>query len=229
LKRSASSSARDRGLVANLRPLHRSFYARPTLDVARDLLGTVLVRRVLAGRIVEVEAYIGEEDPACHASHGRTPRTEVLYGPPGYAYVYFTYGMHFLVNAVTERRDFPAAVLLRALEPLVGTGPMRRRRGGRRDRELTSGPARLTAALGIDLRHNRTDLTRPPLFIAEPPGPSPETISWSPRIGIRRGREKVWRCYLEGNPFVSRTRTPSQAPESSLPAPTRGRKPGGNG
>ncbi len=191
-------------------PLPRSFYRRPTLEVARGLLGTLLVRHlddhILAGRIVEVEAYIGEEDPACHAHRGLTPRTEVMYGPPGYAYVYFTYGMHFLLNAVTEREGFPAAVLIRAVEPLDGIAQMRRLRGPRTDQELTSGPARLSAAFGIDLGLNRTDLTCPPLYIAAPTGPALESIRWTARIGIRHGRRRQWRCFLEGNLFVSRGR-----------------------
>jgi DNA-3-methyladenine glycosylase len=196
-------------------PLPRSFYRRPTLEVARGLLGTTLVRhlddRILAGRIVEAEAYIGEEDPACHAHHGLTTRTQVMYGPPGYAYVYFTYGMHFLLNAVTEREGFPAAVLIRAVEPLVGITEMRRLRGHRADRELTSGPARLSAAFDIDLGLNRADLTCPPLFIAEPIDAAPGAVRWTARIGIRSGRRRPWRCFLEGNPFVSRGR-PGIAP-----------------
>jgi DNA-3-methyladenine glycosylase len=193
------------------RVLPRKFYNRPTLSVAQDLLGKIVIRcsrgHVLAGRIVEAEAYIGEDDPACHASHGLTPRTEVMYGPPGYAYVYFTYGLHYMLNTVTERTKFPAAVLIRGIEPLSGIEWMRKRRGFRTDRELTNGPARLCSALGIDLRLNRTDLTRPPLYIVEPTESVREPIRWTTRIGIRHGRDKPWRCYLEGNPFVSKTRT----------------------
>jgi DNA-3-methyladenine glycosylase len=195
--------------IRGLSPLPREFYSRSTLDVARDLLGSILVRRgkrgnVLAGRIVEVEAYIGEEDPACHASHGLTPRTEVMYGPPGHAYVYFTYGMHHLLNAVTEPEGSPAAVLIRGIEPLVGIEQMRHRRGSRPDRQLTTGPAKICAAFDVDLRLNRTDLTCPPLYIAESEEPLRESIRWTPRIGIRRGRKRRWRCILEGNPFVSK-------------------------
>jgi DNA-3-methyladenine glycosylase len=188
--------------------LPRRFYNRPTLTVARDLLGMILIRRdrglVMAGRIVETEAYIGEDDPACHASHGLTPRTAVMYGPPGHAYIYFTYGMHYMLNTVTEREKFPAAVLIRGIEPLAGIESMRKRRGSRPERELTNGPARLCSALGIDLSLNRSDLTRPPLYIVDPTEPAEEPIRWTPRIGIRHGRDKLWRCYLVGNPFVSK-------------------------
>jgi DNA-3-methyladenine glycosylase len=194
------------------RVLPRSFYNRPTLTVAEDLLGTIVIRshrgRILAGRIVEAEAYIGEDDPACHASHGLTPRTKVMYGPPGHAYIYFSYGMHYMLNTVTEKEKFPAAVLIRGIEPLAGIELMRKRRGSRTDKELTNGPAKLCSALGIDLRLNRTDLTRPPLYIVEPTKPTQEQIRWTPRIGIRHGRDKPWRCYLEGNRFVSRRSVP---------------------
>jgi DNA-3-methyladenine glycosylase len=198
-------------------PLRRSFFHQPTMKVAESLLGAVLVRRAgraeLAGKIVEVEAYIGEDDPACHAYHGRTERTEVMYGPPGRAYVYFTYGMHFMLNVVTEPEGFPAAVLIRALEPLAGIETMRRRRGGVPDRELTNGPAKLCAALAIDGRHNRADLLRSPLFIAAGAPPDPASIRWSPRIGIREGRDRAWRCFVDGSPYVSRGRPGVPPPE----------------
>lgn len=198
-------------MLAQWKPIPRSFYRRPTLDVARDLVGTVLVRRLrgrdIAGRVVEVEAYIGEDDPACHAFHGRTARTDVMYGPPGHAYVYFTYGMHFMLNVVTEREGFPAAVLFRALQPLLGLSSMRERRRGAPDSLLTNGPARLCAALGVDLRLNRCDLTRGPLFLAEAQGPPPrESIVWTARVGIRDGLDRIWRCYERGNAFVSKGR-----------------------
>jgi DNA-3-methyladenine glycosylase len=112
--------------------------------------------------------------------------------------------MHYMLNTVTEREKFPAAVLIRGIEPLAGIESMRRRRGFRPERQLTNGPARLCSAFGIDLRLNRTDLTRPPLYIVEPAESAQERIQWTPRIGIRHGRDKPWRCYLEGNPFVSK-------------------------
>jgi DNA-3-methyladenine glycosylase len=197
--------------------LPRDFYARPTLEVARDLIGKVLVRQRGATRtsgiIVEAEAYIGEDDPACHASSGRTRRNAPLYGPPGFAYVYFTYGMHFLVNAVTEDEGRPAAVLIRALEPLEGVGVMRRRRAihgrGRRraldEAALCRGPANLTRALAIDLRQNRLDLCDSALRI-EDHGSGPRPLAWGPRIGIRVGTDRDWRVYVPGHPAVTASR-----------------------
>jgi DNA-3-methyladenine glycosylase len=185
------------------------FYARATLDVARDLIGHVLVHDVRGARtsgvIVEVEAYIGESDPACHAACGPTSRNAPLYGPPGRAYVYLNYGLHHLVNAVTEEEGHPAAVLIRALRPLEGMDLMRRRRLRARraagasvravidDASLCSGPGNLTVAMGIDLRHNTRDLTSGMLRI-EDRGIRPGRVAWSPRIGIRVGTDKHWRC-----------------------------------
>jgi DNA-3-methyladenine glycosylase len=186
--------------------LPREFYARPTLNVAADLLGKVLVHHMpsgrTAGRIVEVEAYIGEDDPACHAAPGPTPRNAPLYGIPGVAYVYLNYGIHYLTNVVTEQEGFPAAVLLRALAPLEGIDLMRRRRArltGRRaasidEDDLCRGPGNLSKALGISLRDNRRDLIRERLTI-EDWGLDDGAIAWSPRIGIRVGMERPWRCY----------------------------------
>ncbi len=187
-------------------PLPRDFYAQPTLLVAEQLLGKLLVRVVrkgeITGRIVEVEAYIGEEDPACHAARGPTRRNSIMYGEPGHAYVYFTYGMHYMLNFVTEPEGFPAAVLIRALEPLDGVGLMRRSRKRRATRELTSGPGKLCQALKIDLSLNGADLCRPPLYV-EDSGTRPEKIIWAERVGIREGCDRLWRCYVAGNPFVS--------------------------
>jgi DNA-3-methyladenine glycosylase len=199
--------------------LPRSFYDRPTLDVARDLLGKVLVhnRRGVrtSGVIVEVEAYIGESDPACHAAPGPTRRNEPLYGPPGHAYVYLNYGIHCLMNVVTERRGAPAAVLIRSLDPLDGVDVMRRRRGramkGRRSRadagpldarELCRGPGNLTMAMGITLAENRLDLVGERLFV-QSRDLLVGDIAWGPRIGIRVGTEQPWRAWVRGAPAVS--------------------------
>jgi DNA-3-methyladenine glycosylase len=197
--------------------LPRTFYARPTLEVARDLLGKILVHAapagVTAGRIVEAEAYIGESDPACHAAPGPTRRNEPLYGEPGFAYVYLNYGIHYLVNAVTEPAGSPAAVLIRALEPVEGLELMRRRRArgtGRRAgsfaaHELCRGPGNLTRALGISLRQNRLDLCGSPLYI-EDREERPAAVVWTPRIGITLGTEHAWRCHVADSPAVSGSR-----------------------
>jgi len=184
-----------------------TFYARPTEAVARGLLGHILVsdvggrRQQTAGRIVEVEAYIGPHDPACHAyRHRRTARTEPLYGPPGTAYVYFTYGMHWCLNAVTESQDFPAAVLIRALEPIAGVETMRGRRG---KEPLCSGPARLCEALGVTGALNGASLQRGLLRIVKGTTPKRGAIATGPRIGITQAADWPLRFYLKDSPFVS--------------------------
>lgn len=194
--------------------LPRDFYERPTLEVARDLIGKVLVHDTVAGRasgiIVETEAYIGEDDPACHAAPGRTTRNAPLYGPPGIAYVYLNYGIHYLVNAVTESEGWPAAVLLRALAPLEGVALMRRRRArgtGRRaasfdEAELCRGPGNLTRALGIDLRQNLKDLTASSLRIEEA-RVDIGAVEWTPRIGITQAADRPWRCSVVAHAAVS--------------------------
>ena len=194
--------------------LPRDFYARPTLEVARDLIGQVLVHQTRAGTaagvIVEAEAYIGESDPACHAAPGPTRRNAPLYGPPGVGYVYLNYGMHYLVNAVTEPEGSPAAVLIRALEPLDGEALMRRRRARGTNRqgesfatdELCRGPGNLTRALGISLADNQRDLTSGPLRI-ENRGLPPRELAWSRRIGINVGVEAEWRVFAVGSSAVS--------------------------
>jgi DNA-3-methyladenine glycosylase len=197
---------------ADRRPesLPRSFYDRPTLKVAKDLLGKVIVHHtssgVTAGMIVEAEAYIGEDDPACHAAPGPTNRNAPLYGRPGFSYVYLNYGIHYLVNAVTETEGRPAAVLIRALDPVDGLALMRKRRAPSGthvpDAHLCRGPGNLTRALGITLAENQLDLVSGRLVIEDhgvPVGP----ISWGPRIGIRVGVEKRWRCWIAGHPAVS--------------------------
>ncbi len=202
--------------------LSRSFYRRPTLDVARDLLGKVLVHRrpgaLTSGVIVEVEAYIGESDPACHAAPGPTVRNRPLYGPPGFSYVYLNYGIHYLVNVVTEAEGFPAAVLIRALDPLDGIPTMRRRRAramkGRRRppasarspiaaADLCRGPGNLTMAMGITMDENELDLLGDKLSV-EDRGVKTGRIEWSPRVGISVGTEQMWRASVAGHPAVSK-------------------------
>lgn len=206
-RRGSSEAVRQagEGLV-----LPAAFYERPTLRVAEDLLGKVLVHRtregVTAGMIVETEAYIGEDDPACHAAPGPTRRNAPLYGPPGIAYVYLNYGIHNLVNAVTEAEGHPAAVLIRALEPLDGIRLMARRRApdGRRIDAygLCRGPGNLTRALGIALADNGLDLTESHLCV-EDRGLPTGAVSWGPRIGIRVAVDRPWRCWIRDHPSVS--------------------------
>ena len=215
-------------VTSRLSPL---FYRRPTLEVARDLIGKVLVHTTRAGttvgRIVEVEAYIGETDPACHAAPGWTPRNAPLYGPPGRAYVYLNYGIHQLVNVVTEPEGAPAAILLRAAEPIDGLDLMQRRRGRLAsvrplDRaELCRGPGNLTQAMGITLAQNRASFTGDDLYLGDRPPTSGEdaassdprldAVEWSPRIGIRVATGRRWRCSLSGNPCVSGARSTTAA------------------
>ena len=176
-------------------PLNRAFFERETEIVARDLIGAILEhrvsRRILRGRIVETEAYLGEHDPACHAAAGRTRRTDPLYGPPGTAYVYFVYGMHWCVNAVTRAAGLPGAVLIRAVEPLEGIEFMRRRRASARgNADLCNGPAKLCQAFAIDGKQNRADLVRGPLRILAGDRVSDANVCVTPRIGIRRA--KAW-------------------------------------
>jgi len=200
--------------------LSRAFYCRPTLQVAEDLIGKVVVHRAsggahVAGAIVEVEAYIGESDPACHAAPGPTSRNAPLYGPPGMSYVYLNYGMHYLLNAVTEPEGSPAAVLIRALAPLEGLETMRRRRGGRtrvrEDAALARGPGNLGRAFGLTLRQNRMDLVASRLGI-EDWGLTMAPVSWGPRIGIRVGVDRPWRCWVTGHPAVSGRRGTAVVP-----------------
>ncbi len=200
--------------------LPREFYARDTLDVARDLLGKRLVRLSdgvrLAGRITEVEAYIGEDDRASHASPGPTARNAPMYGPPGYTYVYLIYGIHHCLNVVTEREGVPAAVLIRALEPLEGLEIIQRRRGLHYPTpNLTCGPGRLCAALNIDRSLNACDLCAPDALLwIEDAASVPETqIARSPRIGVRGDQaalEVRWRFYSKHSAWVSGPRAFNQ-------------------
>jgi DNA-3-methyladenine glycosylase len=199
--------------TASAAVLPRSFYSRPTLEVAKDLLGKVLLHRtadgIASGMIVETEAYIGEDDPACHAAPGPTLRNEPLYGSPGVAYVYLNYGIHYLVNAVTEPHGHPAAVLIRALQPMDGIALMakRRCRGSRGvdTDDLCRGPGNLTRALGITLSENRLDLVDSHLCI-EDRGFRVEAVTCGPRIGITVAVERRWRFWITGNPSVSGSR-----------------------
>jgi DNA-3-methyladenine glycosylase len=182
----------------------RRFYERPVVEVARDLVGCVVSHDGCAGVIVETEAY-HDSEPACHAFVGLTPRTSTLFGPPGRAYVYRSYGVHALLNAVSEPEGVGAAVLIRALEPLAGIDVMRRRRGVERLERLCSGPGKLTQALGIELTHNGCDLARGPVQITERPAAWREVrTEIDLRIGITRAVELPWRFCAARSRFLSR-------------------------
>lgn len=189
-----------------MRPLPVEFYARDTTRVARELLGKLLVHNskegTTIGKIVETEAYL-QGDPACHASRGMTPRNSVMFGQPGRAYVYFTYGMHYCFNAVTASEGVGEAVLIRALEPLLGLDLMRVRRGKERLHDLCSGPAKLVQAFDITREHNRADLTMGDLWLAESVE-EPVDIVTTTRIGIKEGADLPLRFYIRGNKFISK-------------------------
>jgi DNA-3-methyladenine glycosylase len=193
--------------MAASRRLSRRFFSRPSADVAPDLLGRVLVRTTMGGdrlaaRIVETEAY-EEGDPASHSFRGSTPRTAVMFGPPGFLYVYFTYGMHFCMNVVTGRAGEGSAVLLRAGEPLEGIEEMRLNRGGASPRMLCAGPARFTRAMRIDRAMNGIDLALGREAWIEP-ARRIERLSSGPRVGIRTALDRPWRFWVTDSPFVSR-------------------------
>jgi DNA-3-methyladenine glycosylase len=223
----------------------RSFFGHPTLEVARRLLGMRLIRcsggRRSAGLIVETEAYIGEEDRACHAAAGQTARNAVMYGPPGHAYVYFVYGMHYCLNVVTEPDRYPAAVLIRAVEPEEGLAEMAERRRladalgaelgrlsdsqlaaarrhpGRVLRSLCSGPGRLCQAFGIDRTLNGTSLLGGDLFLERVAAPSPPILA-TPRVGVDYAgpwRHKPWRFLVADSPWVSGSRRPARSSTGS--------------
>lgn len=190
-----------------VKKLNRKFYNRPTVRVARELLGKYLVVQkdgeLVSGKIVETEAYIGFKDPASHAYRGMTSRNQVMFGEPGHAYVYITYGMHHCLNLVTEKEGYPAAVLIRALEPAEGLQLMKKRRGRPKLRDLTSGPAKLCRALGIDSELNGANLCSGVLWVEDrAEAAKPIVSSW--RIGIKEGKDKNWRFYIKNNEFVSR-------------------------
>jgi DNA-3-methyladenine glycosylase len=186
--------------------LKRGFYERPTVDVARDLLGKVLVHGPTAGLIVETEAYLGGEDLAAHSARGITDRTRVIFGRPGHAYVYFIYGMYECLNLVAEPAGKPGCVLIRALEPEAGIEVMRRRRPARKPEDLASGPGKLTLAMGITRAQNGADVTRGSLVVREPAERRAIDIAVTPRIGIRECADWPLRFAIRGNRFVSRTR-----------------------
>jgi DNA-3-methyladenine glycosylase len=187
------------------RLIARSFYDRPVLEVARDLLGMVVVHRDVAIRLTEVEAYAGGHDPASHAYRGPTSRTRVMFGPPGHAYVYFTYGMHFCVNLVCGPDGHAAAVLLRAGEVVEGHAAARERRPAAADRDLARGPARLTKALGIDRSMDGADVTsRTSGLVVACGAPVPDnTVRRGPRVGVSSAAELPWRMWIDAEPTVS--------------------------
>jgi len=181
--------------------LRRSFFDRPVLKVAPELIGATLLVNGVGGRIVEVEAY-HHTDPAAHSYNGRTERNAVMFGPPGLAYVYRSYGIHWCLNFVCEEQGSASAVLIRALEPVVGIAAMRRRRGLPDERSLCSGPGKLCEALGVSHRHNGLPLDRPP-FELRARNETPEIVT-GPRIGITKAVEHPWRFGLKGSKFLSK-------------------------
>jgi len=191
-------------------PSGKEFYARPVLAVARDLVGCVLRHEGTAGRIVETEAYHFSE-PACHAFAGLTPRTEVLHGPPGFAYVYRSYGIHALLNAVVEDDGVGAAVLIRALDPLDGLDAMRARRGLERPEDLCSGPGKLTQAMGIGLDLNGTPIGTPIEFLPRPDSEVAPEVVTGERIGITRAVDLPWRFCDARSRCVSRPWPPAMS------------------
>jgi len=220
---SRAAAASD-GSRLPLRPLVSSFFARPTLIVARDLIGCLLVHDSpegrTVGRIVEAEAYTSDDDPGSHASRGQKPRNSPMFEEPGRAYVYFTYGNHFMLNAVAHVPGVPGAALIRAIEPLEGIDVMRVRRGREiRDRDLTRGPGRLTQAFGLNRDHNRADLTRRPLYICAGERYPEGSVEAGPRVGLGSTQDgRAWRFRVAGSPWVSTGPT-------GLPKPSAPRRP----
>jgi len=189
-----------------LNGLTREFFEQPTLNVARNLLGKVFIDQRthnLSGRIAEVEAYIGRDDPACHARFGKTGRNSIMFGPGGFTYIYFIYGMYDMLNFVTEPEGTPAAVLIRGLEPLSGLENMKINRETDKIMDLTNGPGKLCRAFGLTTKDSGIDLTRGKLFVADD-GYTVEHIAESSRIGIKEGQDRQWRFYIAGNKFVSK-------------------------
>ena len=192
-------------ILATSKPLRRDFYARPAIQVARDCLGKILVHGATAGRIVEVEAYLGVDDRAAHSWRGLTNRTRVIFGPPGHAYVYFIYGMYECLNFVCEPVGQAGCVLIRALEPLAGLATMRRRRpAARKVEDLASGPGKLTLAMGITRKLNGADLVTGPLQVRRARNEPPIEVLTTPRIGITHCADWPLRFVIADNRFVSR-------------------------
>jgi DNA-3-methyladenine glycosylase len=190
--------------------LPRAFYEQTTIDVAKQLLGKYLVRKhpegETIGRIIETEAYVGPHDLACHASKGRTARTEVMFGPAGHAYVYFIYGFYHMLNLVTEVKDYPAAVLIRAVEPVTGVELMKARRKSNMLRSLASGPGKLCQAFAVDRTLNGTNLRGTILYVEDRGEPIPKFRATS-RIGVAyagRWKDKPYRFLVRGSEFVSK-------------------------
>jgi DNA-3-methyladenine glycosylase len=181
---------------------------RPTIEVARALLGAIVVHGRTSGRIVETEAYLGIGDGASHSARGVTPRTKVMFGPPGHAYVYLIYGMYDCFNLIAEPDGVAGGVLIRALEPIDGIPIMQKRRPTARGIEnLANGPGKLTRALGISLQHNGVDVTRGPILVCAPPEPEPIDIVVSRRIGITQSADLPLRFFIRGNRFVSKNKS----------------------
>ncbi len=198
------------------RPLRRPFFARDVHAVARDLIGATLLFKGVGGRIVEVEAYHHTE-PAAHSYNGQTPRNAVMFGPPGFAYVYRSYGIHWCVNFVCEAEGSASAVLIRAIEPTEGIAAMRRRRGLNDERLLCSGPGRLCAALGITGAHNGLALDTPPFALL--PHEDEVPVMVGPRIGITKAADLPWRYGLKGSRFLSK---PFRAQANAMNVPRSG-------
>ena len=190
--------------------LSRRFYQQPTVKVARQLLGKYLVRHhpkgVTVGKIVETEAYVGPKDKACHASKGRTARTEIMFGRAGFAYVYLIYGFHHCLNFVTERLDYPAAVLIRALEPVEGMDLMKARRRTENLHNLASGPGKVCQAFAIDRSLNGADICGSVIYVEDRKGTAPSVVA-RPRVGVDYAggwKDKPWRFLVRDNAFISK-------------------------
>jgi DNA-3-methyladenine glycosylase len=198
----------------NIKKLPKKFYTREVKIVAKDLLGKILVKKdgnsILAGKIVEVEAYDGNIDQAAHTFIGKTKRNEIMFNEGGYFYVYFTYGAHFCCNVVTGKKDHGTAVLIRAIEPVKGQNKMTKNRFGRKllnEKErfnLTNGPGKVCQAMGINRVHYGTDLTMDKIFILDAPKLKKDMVVVTKRVGIRKSVDLPWRFYIKENPYVSR-------------------------